>query len=93
MTVGKVHLTKRYARYRIKEPNRFKRGSLRTQPLGTHGTKRIAGKLKSNNKYETQAILIPRKRYKAGERVKIVHGRPNITHAPNFQYKLRFIED
>jgi hypothetical protein len=92
MTVGKVHLTKRFARYRIKNPSQFKKSTLRTQPLGTHGTKRITGKLKQSNKWDTQAILIPRKRYKAGERVTMVHGRPNITHAPNFQYRLRFLK-
>lgn len=81
MTVGKVHLTKNYARYRILDPRRFVKESLRTQPIGKHGTKRIAGELKSTDKYATQAILIPRQRYEKGERVKMKNGRPIITHS------------
>lgn len=89
MTVGKVHLTKRFARYRITEPSKFKRKTLRTQPIGTHGTKRIAGKLKTTNRFKTQAILIPRKRYLAGEKVVMHKGRPSIVHEPNFEYNLK----
>jgi len=80
MTIGKVHLTKKYARYRIVSPKRFKRGSFRTQKIGTHGTKRIAGVRKSTGRYSTQAILIPKSRYKEGERVIVRKGRASIVH-------------
>jgi hypothetical protein len=79
MTVGKVHLTKRYARYRIKNPSQFKKSTLRTHDIGRSGhSKRIAGKLKKNNRWVTQSILIARKDYKKGTRVKLKNGRPII---------------
>jgi hypothetical protein len=78
MVIGKVHLTEKFARYRIKSPGIFKKGSMRTQALGESGDKRIAGRLKKNNEWETQAILLPLKKYKRGERVKIVNGRAKI---------------
>ncbi|MCJ7572350.1 MAG: hypothetical protein MUO82_10840 [Candidatus Thermoplasmatota archaeon] len=80
MTIGKVHLTKRYARYRIKNPKSFKNGSLKIQALGKRGiTKRIAGRLKTTNKWSTQAILITRDDYKKGKRVRIdIYGKPKI---------------
>lgn len=79
MTVGKVHLTEHFARYRIEPPSHFVKNSLRLQHLGKHGTERIAGRLKKDG-WKTQAILVPRERYEHGERVKIVKGRPIITH-------------
>ena len=71
MTIGKVHLTKKYARFRIENPRKFRSGSFRTQTLSEKkGVKRIAGRLKTNNKWKTQSILIARKNYNKGIRVK-----------------------
>ena len=71
MVIGKVHLTKNYARYRLVNPEKFVRGSLRTHDVGRKGhTKRIAGRLKTSGKWETQAILIARKDYDRGKRFK-----------------------
>lgn len=76
----KVHLTKRYARYRIKEPSEFKKGSFRTHDIGRKGhAKRIAGINKKTGKYETQSVIVSREDYKKGRRVKIgKYGRPMI---------------
>jgi hypothetical protein len=75
----KPHLTKRYARYRQQNPKLFKKGSFLTQDIGREGhSKRIAGIKKSTGEYETQAILISRKDYARGTRVKNVKGRPVI---------------
>jgi len=64
MVVGGVHFTEEYARLRIKEPKLFKKTSFRTHDIGRRGhTKRIAGRLKSTGKWETQAMLIPREEY------------------------------
>lgn len=76
MTVGKVHLTAHYARYRIKSPGAFRKGSFRTQDIGRKGhSKRIAGRLKKSGKWATQAILISRADYKKGTRVIKKRGR------------------
>lgn len=70
MTIGKVHLTENYARYRIKNPSEFEKSSFRTQDIGRAGhSKRIAGKLKSSGKWATQAILIALPDYKMGLRL------------------------
>ena len=62
MVLGKVHFTKRFERHRIKSPSLFKKGSFRTHDIGMKGgSKRIAGVLKSSNKWATQAVLISRK--------------------------------
>jgi hypothetical protein len=75
----KPHLTKQYARYRIQNPNLFKKNSFLTQDIGREGhSKRIAGIKKSTGEYETQAILISRKDYAKGTRVKKVKGTPVI---------------
>jgi len=69
MTIGKVHLTKRYARYRMRNPGEFIHGSFRTQDIGRLGhTKRIAGRLKSTGRWATQAILVNIKDWKRGYR-------------------------
>lgn len=77
----KPHLTKQYARYRIKNPSDFDKSTLRTQDIGREGhSKRIAGKNKTTGKYETQAILINRKDFEKGTRViKLKTGRLLIT--------------
>lgn len=62
MTIGKVHMTEKYARFRIKEPGKFKR--LRTQTLGEH-VKRVAGQLKSTGNWNTQAILVEKAAYES----------------------------
>src|SRR3990172_8321490 len=70
MTIGKVHLTENYARYRLREPNEFVKSSLRTHDIGRKGhAKRIAGKLKRSGKWETQAVLIARQDYAKGLRL------------------------
>jgi hypothetical protein len=78
MTIGKVHLTGRYARYRIRSPKSFKKGTFRTQDIGRIGhTKRIAGILKSG-KWATQSVLVSRPDYAKGVRVVKRYGRPAI---------------
>jgi hypothetical protein len=52
-------MTEKYARFRIKDPGRFKPSSLRTQSLGER-VKRVAGQLKSTGDWDTQALLIDR---------------------------------
>lgn len=75
----KVHITKKYMRYRLRSPSQFIRGSFRTHDFGRVGhSKRIAGRLKRNNLWATQAILITRSDYKKGLRVKKVNGRFEI---------------
>jgi hypothetical protein len=63
MTVGKAHLTKAYERWRIREPSEFKKSSFKTIGIGRKGwkSKRIIGKLKKDNEWATQAVLISRK--------------------------------
>jgi hypothetical protein len=79
MTIGKVHLTKEYARYRVRNPKRFIAGSLRTQDIGRTGhSKRIAGRLRTTGKFATQAILIAKKDYVRGYRVRMQYNRPKI---------------
>lgn len=60
LTIGRVHMTEKYARFRIKEPSKFKK--LRTQTLNDQ-VKRIAGQLKSTGDWDTQAILVDRKAF------------------------------
>jgi hypothetical protein len=73
MVIGRLHLTKDYARYRIRDPGDFIPGSFRTQDIGRKGhTKRIAGRLKRSGKWATQAILIDINDYMAGMRLKDV---------------------
>jgi hypothetical protein len=77
--IKRPHFTKRYARYRIEDPNKFMKSSLRTQDIGRKGhSKRIAGQLKSTGQWKTQAILISKKDYKEGTRVKKKYGKPVI---------------
>jgi len=72
------HFTKRYARYRIRSPKLFKRGTFRTHDIGRIGhSKRIAGILKSG-KWATQAILVSRPDYAKGIRVIKRYGRPAV---------------
>jgi len=68
--------TKRYVRYRLHSPKKFK--EFRTHDIGRKGhSKRIAGKTKSG-KWLTQAILISKSDYEKGYRVKKKYGRPVI---------------
>ena len=81
----KVHLTKMYARYRIREPKEFIKSSFRTHDVGRVGhTKRIAGRLKKTRKWETQAIIISRADYNKGLRVGMLYGKPKLV-----RFKLR----
>jgi hypothetical protein len=75
----KIHKTKRYVRYRIRDPKEFIKSSFRVHDIGRPGhSKRIAGRLKSTGEWATQAILISKEDYEKGYRVKIVNGRPTI---------------
>lgn len=66
---GRVHLTTRFARYRVLSPRLFVTGSLRTQDVGRKGhSKRIAGRLKKSGKWATQSFLVSRKDYDKGLR-------------------------
>ena len=56
---------KNYLRIRIRNPALFKKDSFRTLDVGRTGHhKLIRGRLKSNNEYKTQAILIEKKHAK-----------------------------
>ena len=58
---GKVHVTERFERHRIRDPNDFIEGSFRTHDIGKRGfSKRIAGRLKSTGEWATQSLLISR---------------------------------
>ena len=49
----------RYKHIRVKSPKVFKSGSLRTQDIGRKGhSKRVAGKLRTNNRWATQKFMI-----------------------------------
>jgi len=75
----KIHRTRAYVRYRIKDPKLFRKGSFRTHDIGRVGhSKRIAGILKSTGEWETQAILISREDYENGLRVMMKNGRPTL---------------
>jgi hypothetical protein len=77
--IKKVHLTKRYARYRIMSPSLFEKSSFKTHDIGRKGhSKRITGILKSDGKWATQSVLVAREDYEKGVRVKIKYGRPVI---------------
>jgi len=79
MTIGEIHLTKNYARYRIIDPEEFIKGSFKTMDVGRKGhTKIIRGRLKENGRWATQAILINKEDYLAGVRVVFKNGRPHI---------------
>ena len=76
----KPHLTTQYARYRIRNPSAFVRGSFRTHDIGRPmHSKRIAGRLKSTGKWSTQSMLITRSDYNKGYRIKMRYGRPVIS--------------
>ena len=57
-----------YVRYRIRNPARFKAKSFRILDIGRSGFhKLIRARLKSNNKFLTQSVLVERK-YEKQER-------------------------
>ena len=59
--IGKAHMTRRFERHRIRNPDEFIKGSFRTQDIGKKGlSKRIAGRLKKTGRWATQSILISR---------------------------------
>ena len=79
MTIGKVHLTKHYARYRIRNPTTFQPYSFRTLDIGRKGhSKAVIGRLKGKTSATIQAILIKRKDYARGLRVKLHNGKALI---------------
>jgi len=58
----KITETGNYIRLRLIPPSRFKKGSFRTHDVGRSGfTKRISGRLKRNDKWETQAWIFNKK--------------------------------
>jgi hypothetical protein len=61
MVVGKADVTEKYVRVRMRDPDKFIRGSIRTHDIGREGfSKRLAGKLKSTGEWATQSWLISR---------------------------------
>lgn len=79
MTIGNVHLTKRYARYRIKSPSKFQKGTFKTIDVGRIGhTKIIIGRPKGQETTEAQAVLISIKDYEHGIRLKDVQWRKQL---------------
>ena len=57
----KIHKTKNYIRIRILDPKLFKTSSFRTFDVGKRNfSKIINARLKKNNEYRTQAVLISR---------------------------------
>lgn len=58
----KPEITENYIRFRIEMPDKFKKGSFRTDDIGRVGyTKRIAGIKKYSGKWATQSFLISKK--------------------------------
>ena len=58
----KRHIGKEYIHIRIRNPNRFKPKSYKTLDIGRKGFhKLIRGRLKKNNEWRTQKVLIERK--------------------------------
>jgi hypothetical protein len=77
--IKRPRFTQKFARYRVKDPEKFREGSLRTHDIGRAGhSKRIAGQLKGTGKWETQAILVSRADYNKGTRVAEKYGKPII---------------
>lgn len=75
----RVDLTKRYARFRQRDPTLFVKGTLRTKDIGRTGhSKLIVGKLRSTKQFTIQSVLIDRKDYERGVRVVLQHGHPRI---------------
>ena len=70
----KIHMTESYVRIRVRRPGQFIPGSFRTHDIGRVGhTKRIAGRLKRNRKWATQAILIKREDYPRSKKTRWFH--------------------
>lgn len=82
----KPEFTKDYARFRVKDPNDFKqravkgeKGKFRTLDVGRKNhSKILRGRLKNNGRWATQAVLVTRKDYRQGTRVKVKKGRVTI---------------
>ena len=76
----KPHFTKKYVRYRVRNPKSFRKDSFRTLDVGRKGhSKVIIGKTKSG-KVKTQSILLSRKDYDNGQRVDMSDNTPKIYH-------------
>jgi hypothetical protein len=55
------HITENYIRVRVRPPESFIKGSIRTHDIGRKGySKRLAGRTKKTGKWATQAFLIAR---------------------------------
>ena len=73
----RIDFTKNQVRYRVRDPSLFRAGSFRTIDSGRKGHFMIvSGILKKTRKYAVQSARISRDDYDAGERIKIVNGRP-----------------
>jgi hypothetical protein len=83
------HFTENYVRYRIYNPKGFKK--FRTDDIGRKGhTKRIAGYSPQDQKWYTQAVIVDKKDYEAGQRVKILpKGRFKIIKVKSHKRRLR----
>jgi hypothetical protein len=81
--IGKVHLTKQYARYRLRDPREF--SAFRTKDVGRVGhTKIVVGKLRKGGQWVTQSILVNRNDYEKGLRVAFTQtGRPVMMRIHN----------
>jgi hypothetical protein len=72
LVIGKVHLTKSYARYRVRGPSSFKKESFRTISL-KHGLKAVIGVRRNGVSSGVQAILVPKRLYRKGTRIRVNH--------------------
>lgn len=55
------HITEKYVRVRVRPPESFIKGSIRTHDIGRKGySKRLAGRMKKTGKWATQEFLIAR---------------------------------
>lgn len=71
-----VDFTKNQVRYRLKNPELFEKGTLRTVDIGRIGhTELVRGILKDTRKWDTQSVRISREDYKRGARVKVKKGK------------------
>jgi hypothetical protein len=79
MIMPRIDFTDNQVRYRIREPKLFKKDSFLTFDAGRKGHFQIvSGILKSTGKRVPQSARISRDDYDAGERIKIVDGKPKL---------------
>jgi hypothetical protein len=73
VTIGSVHLTSNYARFRVRNPWTFTPSSFRTIGIGSNQRfKAVVGHLKTGKrKTKVQTVLIPRSDYAKGWSVQL----------------------